>query len=216
MAQARPSLDITWRSHVRRWRWRRVWLTLSQRPSDRVADTVQGPEAATSDNALIANFERFIRQYERPILNYLWRMTGDEESAYDLSQEVFLRAWQHFDTVRHYDQPRGWLFRVATNLALTYTRRRSLPPGSPASLTEDSGPGASDPAHQLVESDHVRRTLLRLNPRRRAALVLREVYGLSCAEVGQALGMSEASVRMALHRSREQFRDLYGREEERV
>jgi RNA polymerase sigma-70 factor (ECF subfamily) len=55
----------------------------------------------------------------------------------------------------------------------------------------------------------VRQVLLQLPPRRRAALVLREVYGLSTAEVGAALGMSETAVRMAISRAREQFRALY-------
>ncbi len=60
----------------------------------------------------------------------------------------------------------------------------------------------------------MRRTLLRLSPKRRAALVLREVYKLTSEEVGHALGMSGASVRMALHRGREQFRELYRQEGE--
>ena len=53
---------------------------------------------------------------------------------------------------------------------------------------------------------------MQLPPKRRAALVLREVYGLSTAEVGEALGMSEPAVRMALSRGRDQFRQLYERE----
>jgi RNA polymerase sigma-70 factor (ECF subfamily) len=162
--------------------------------------------------ALTAECERFIRDHERQTLNYLWRVTGDEAAAYDLAQEVFLRAWQHFETIRQYEQPRAWLFRVATNLALTHVRRQGRRAADTAPLEDERGPAASDPAGRLAESDHVRRTLLGLNPKRRAALVLREVYGLSAAEVGQMLGMSETAVRMALHRAREQFRDLYLRE----
>ena len=175
------------------------------------------PAQASATSALSADYEAFIRQHERPILNYLWRMTGDEQAAYDLTQEVFLRAWQRFDAVRRYDQPRSWLFRVATNLAITHLRRRALPVGAatPLDTLLDAGrdPASSDPAWRLAESDLVRRTLLQLAPRRQAALVLREVYGLSAAEVGQALGMTAVAVRMALHRAREQFRAIYLREE---
>ena len=58
----------------------------------------------------------------------------------------------------------------------------------------------------------MRDILLQLSPERRAALVLREVYGLSAAEVGNILGISQNAVSMALHRVRRQFRDLYARE----
>src|SRR5215469_9846246 len=85
-------------------------------------------------------FERFVRRFERQILNYLWRMTGEEQSAYDLTQEVFFRAWQRFATISRYEQPRTWLFRVATNLARTHNtsrNRRAAPLGDISLLTGD-------------------------------------------------------------------------------
>lgn len=159
-----------------------------------------------------AAYDAFVREHERAILNYLWRVTGDEQSAYDLTQEVFLRAWRRFDQVQGYEKPRAWLFRVATNLGLTaLARRRTL--SSAVELAPERGPEMSDPAGRLAERDLVRATLQRLNPQRRAALCLREVYGLSCAEVAKALGVSEPAARMTLSRAREQFRELYLREE---
>lgn len=188
------------------------WLALA---SDPPAGASHADDHAASDAAgamLPAEFERFIREHERPVLNYLWRVTGEEQTAYDLTQEAFLRAWQRFETIRDYDQPRSWLFRVATNLALTQLKRRSLLGGPPRVLDADRDPAASDPARRLAEGDLVRRVLLQLSPQRRGALVLREVYGMSAAEVGHILGISDTAVRMALHRAREQFRELYLRE----
>lgn len=169
-------------------------------------------DGAQTRPAPTAAFDAFVREHERAILNYLWRVTGDEQTAYDLTQEVFMRAWRRFDRVGGYEKPRAWLFRVATNLALTSLARRR-PLTSDIDLTPDSGPDVSDPARRLAERDLVRATLQRLNPRRRAALCLREVYGLSCAEVARALGISEPAARMALSRAREQFRELYLRED---
>lgn len=196
--------------------WRRCWhwLVLGLDETDQASTGVR--RTAPTDVRLAAaasEFERFVHAHERAILNYLWRMTGDEQAAYDLAQEVFLRAWQRFDTIRTYEQPRAWLFRVATNLALSYLRRNRSHSDGAAALVEERGPAVSDPAWRLAESDAVRRTLLRLSPGRRAALVLRELYGLSSAEVGQALGMSAATVRTTLHRAREQFRAIYLNEE---
>ncbi|HEX9037296.1 MAG TPA: sigma-70 family RNA polymerase sigma factor [Ktedonobacterales bacterium] len=156
------------------------------------------------------SYDAFVHEHERAILNYLWRMTGDEQGAYDLTQEVFVRAWKRFAQVREYEDPRGWLFRVATNLALSAISRRRVK--SEVALGE-LDPASSDPAGRLAERDQVRATLLQLNPQRRAALCLREVYGLSCAEVAKALGISGPAARMTLSRAREQFRDLYLREE---
>lgn len=171
--------------------------------------------AADGAGADAQAFEGFVRQYERQILNYLWRMTGDEQAAYDLTQETLLRAWQHFAQVRHYEQPRAWLFRVATNLALTFRQRRAQPVGAAVALSEDNSPASSDPAMRFAERDLVREILQELPPRRRAALVLREVYGLSADEAAQALGMTREAVKMALYRARVQFRALYAAKEAR-
>lgn len=186
------------------------WLALA---SDPPAGTSHAGDHAASDVAdamLPAEFEHFIREHERPVLNYLWRVTGEEQTAYDLTQEVFLRVWQRFETIRAYESPRAWLFRVASNLAFTYLKRRKLSAAALSRNFEDTGDAAaSDPANRLAEREVVRGALLALPPRRRAALVLREVYGLSAAEIGATLGQSAPAVRMELHRAREQFRRQY-------
>jgi RNA polymerase sigma-70 factor (ECF subfamily) len=158
-------------------------------------------------------FETFFRHFERDIFGYLCRMTGEEQSAYDLSQETFLRAWQHFAQIRTYDRPRAWLFRVATNLALNYLRGRPSEVDIACIGDEGGHPASSDPAWRLAERDLVRETLLELAPRQRAGLVLREVYGLSCEEVAQTLAVSRDAAKMLLFRAREQFREHYTRQE---
>jgi len=75
-------------------------------------------------------FEGFVHQHERAVLNYLWRVLGNEQSAYDLTQETFVRAWQQFEKISRYEHPRAWLFRVATNLALNQRQRQAHPVGA--------------------------------------------------------------------------------------
>lgn len=203
------------------WRWPRASLayvsdqTGGQRLAAGQADDAQTPAAradAVRGVSPDAAYEAFIREHQRAILNFLWRMTGDEQGAYDLTQEVFMRAWRQFDKVRGYDRPRAWLFRVATNLALTSLAGRKTTLTSVDALDDGQQPSASDPAWRVAERDLVRVALDGLPPQRRAALTLREVYGLSCAEVARALGISDAAARMTLSRAREQFRTLYLRE----
>jgi RNA polymerase sigma-70 factor (ECF subfamily) len=158
-------------------------------------------------------FEAFLRGREREVFAYLWRLTGDEQVAYDLCQETFLRAWQHFERIAAYEQPGAWLFRVATNLALNHRQRRTLPATPAHRLDEAEAPAGDDLAGRTAEHDLVHRTLLRLPRRQRAALVLREVYGLTSAQVAEALGITPAAAKMMLTRAREEFRRGYAWEE---
>jgi RNA polymerase sigma-70 factor, ECF subfamily len=184
--------------------------TFADAPSD---------EADSADDAASArqlpSFEAFFRQHERDIFGYLWRMTGDEQAAYDLSQEAFVRAWQHFDRIATYERPGGWLFRVATNLALTHQKRAAAPVGAAQPFSTSNEPSISDPAWRLAESEAIRATLLALPPQQRTALVLREVCGFSCAEVAETLGVTLAAAKMSLSRGRDAFRVRYTREEQR-
>ena len=172
------------------------------------------PASVTGDANGLPAFEAFFRERQRDIFGYLWRLTGDEQAAYDLSQETFVRAWQHFDRIASYERPGAWLFRVATNLALTHLRRAAAPVGAAQPFSPGLDPSISDPAWRLAESDAVRATLLALAPQQRAALALREVYGFSCAEVAEALGVSLAAAKMTLSRGREAFRARYTRQAE--
>lgn len=158
-------------------------------------------------------FEAFFHEHERRIFGYLIRLTGDEQTAHDLTQETFLRAWLHFARIAHYDAPAAWLFRVATNLAVSHQRRRGSPVGAAQLLGDDSGPVRSDPTRHYVERDAIQQTLMELSENQRAALVLREVYGLSCEEIARALGISRDAAKVTLFRARERFRARYGSSE---
>ena len=212
VAGSSPALAVKWRA----WRWMFPvrWLMFARMEQHVTVGAVTGTarDDAQGDRAVLS-FEGFVREHEYRVLNYLWRMTGNEQTAYDLTQETFVRAWQRFETVRQHESPRAWLFRVATNLAISHHRRAVKPVGAAVPLEDEHDvPSASDPARRLVESDAVRRILLQLSPKRRGALILREIYGLDTEEIAQTLGMKASAVRVALYRARDQFRELYLRE----
>jgi RNA polymerase sigma-70 factor, ECF subfamily len=142
-------------------------------------------------------------------------MTGEEQAARDLTQETLLRAWQRFDRVRAYDQPKAWLFRVATHLALNHLRDQATGARARQSWRQTESATESDPATRIVNQDAVLQTLLTLSPRDRAALVLHSVYGLTCAELARSLGISRSAAKVTLWRAREHFRAQHQRSEER-
>ena len=167
-----------------------------------------------------ARFESFFVCYEQPLYGYLRRMLGAEEDAVEIAQETFFRAWQHFDEISAYDRPQGWLYQVATRLALNHVRKQRsrsflrLFHWSTASPEEEWLAHPVDVERQTIERDLIAGVLRRLPPRQRAALLLRVVHGLSGEEIAQALASSPAATRKLLSRAREQFRLLYIQEVE--
>src|SRR5262245_14260903 len=109
-----------------------------------VRDTRAGLDRQFGDVSSPAAFEAFLQGRERDVFGYLWRLTGDEQTAYDLCQETFIRAWQHFAKVKTYDNPGAWLFRVATNLVLNHRQRRAPPTRPTTELGEDEDPASED------------------------------------------------------------------------
>ncbi len=212
------AITWSWKQHLRQLSAREKlpvpWLVLLKRDHPSAAGREGHHAGANSVGGSSATeFEAFFLRFDRQITSYLWRMTGDEQVASELAQETFLRAWQHFDAVSHYEQPLAWLFRVATNLARQHHRRQVIPIRTTTMLDGDDDPASSDHSTRFAEQDIVRQTLLQLPIRQRAALILREVHGLSCAEIGDLLHISRDAVKMALWRAREQFRARYLGEE---
>ena len=154
--------------------------------------------------------------------SYLWglcyRMTGNATDADDLVQETFVKALEH--PPKRLDLPmRPWLVRVALNLSrdLLRSRRRRqtdvwLP--SPVPSEELDTPPSFEPAATASDSPMARYDMLEsvsfafllalevLTPAQRAVLLLRDVFDYSTRETAEALGSSEASVKVTLIRAR--------------
>lgn len=199
--------------------WARLWRWLAAARSaalggshdgahdDERGGSASGPRALPS---LANEFEAFYHRQERGVFGYLWRMTGDEQTANDLTQEIFLRAWSQFAKLRGYERPDAWLFRVATNLALN-ERRHQCVAGPSLQLLEDQR-AAGDHATTLAERAALRAALEGLPARQRAAIILREVYGYTCDEIADMLAVSRAAAKMTLSRARQSLRTLYLKE----
>jgi RNA polymerase sigma-70 factor (ECF subfamily) len=170
-----------------------------------------------------AAFNAFFEQHEHALYGYLRRMLPTHEAALDVAQEAFFRAWRRFETVRGYDRPQAWLFRVATNLALDTFRRRQ-PTGLARIFSERSADSADegesgdiisaltdpfDMEQSLAVRDLVNQALARLPERQRAAVLLWAAHGLTCAEIAAALETTEVNVRQMLSRGRAKFREIY-------
>lgn len=160
----------------------------------------------------LAAFERIMSQCERRVLRVALRLLNNPQDAQDAAQEVFLRLYKHLaglDPAQNYE---AWLFRVTVNVCrdMGRKRRRSVGlgevPEPPA-----PGPDAYHGAARAQQLEIVRRGLSCLGGKERAALVLRDVEGLSTREVADILGSSENTVRSQISSARLKLREFTGR-----
>jgi RNA polymerase sigma-70 factor (ECF subfamily) len=163
-------------------------------------------------------FELLFEQYREPVRHHLVRMLRDEAAAEDLLQETFLRVWQHADQWSGQGAFKGWLFRIATNLALNHIRagRRHpeqplLPPEDfteeasldpPAWLVDTSSLGPEAALEALEQDRHLRQIIQELPEEKRAVIQLVHQFELSLREAAEELGIPEGTARSRLHYAR--------------
>jgi RNA polymerase sigma-70 factor (ECF subfamily) len=143
-------------------------------------------------------FESLLFQHERMVYRLALRLLGNPEDARDAAQEVFLRLHRSLATVDASRDAGPWLYRVTVNVATDMLRsRRTLVPIDTVPLA------SSTPQYNRRD---IEAALARLPEKERAAIVLRDVEGLSTAEVAAALGSSEGTVRSQISSGRVKLR----------
>jgi len=184
---------------------------------DQTGDSAIDPSQLSLDEAT--------RAYRRELHVHCYRMLGSLEEAEDLVQETYLRAWRANPDMPHLDNPRAWLYKVATNLCLDTIkakRRRAAAFGSfrdlpwlepypdrlldqaEATITGD-GPDTVVIARETIELTFIAVIQL-LPPSQRAALVLRDVLSWSVPDVAETLDLTATAVNSLLQRARATMR----------
>lgn len=151
-------------------------------------------------------FEALFRQYEQPICFYLARLTGDLSCTQEVSQETFLRAYRALLRRERWDNPRPWLYRVASRLATDDYRRRMLRWLPLRDGQADAGLGIGS---IVAEKLDVQTALVALPPEYRVPLVLHVHQAWPVAEIAKILRLTISAVKMRLSRGREMFRRAY-------
>jgi RNA polymerase sigma factor (sigma-70 family) len=148
----------------------------------------------------------------RPDLHrYCSRMTGSVIDGEDVVQEVLARAYFELPTLKQVPSLRSWLFRIAHNRAVDYTRRYERRVSDPLDTAAELPADAPDPERQLTHDEAIRAAVsrfLELPSTQRSSVVLKDVLGHSVPEIAELLRLSEAAVSSALHRGRARLREL--------
>lgn len=159
-------------------------------------------------------FERLVRDHKDRIYGYVCRMTNDSPDAEDITQEVFLRAYQSFHAFRHDAAVDTWLYRIATNLVIDRFRRARRAP----QVNQWDGSGESDEVREVPDPDRerdpqarlardelqrqVQKAVFALPTNFRTVVLLHDMEGLSYEEVAQALGCPLGTVKSRLFNAR--------------
>jgi len=165
--------------------------------------------ARPAGNGADARFERLFLAYQQPVLNYLYRLTGELARAEDLAQETFVKVYGSLARLPADANERAWVYRIATNTARDWHRRRRLLQWLPLLDGEGSDEAVDDHAGPVVEAQAVQQALAGLAPAYREPLILYSVQGFSTAEIAEILGISQGAVKVRLFRGREMFRLAY-------
>ena len=156
-------------------------------------------------------FEGLFREYQQPILNYLYRLVGEAARAEELTQDAFVKAYRALHRLPADANRRAWLYRIATNTAYDYLRRLRLIRWLPLSERDNPSFIAKGPEDAAGEQEAVGRSLVQLPLKYRVPLILYSVQGYSVREIGEMLGISDGAVKTRLCRAREKFRQAYGK-----
>jgi RNA polymerase sigma-70 factor (ECF subfamily) len=151
-------------------------------------------------------FVRMVEEYADRVYNVALRIAGNEADAEDAMQSAFESAFREWPRFRGDSRPTTWLYRIAVNAALM--RVRALHPSDYLSELPDEvevrdwSASVVELAERSELQDVLNAGLSQLPPDFRAALVLRDIDGLSTAEAAEALEISVQALKSRLHRAR--------------
>jgi RNA polymerase sigma-70 factor (ECF subfamily) len=164
-------------------------------------------------------YAELVRRHQQRVYRLAHRLTGDREAAFDVTQDVFVKAYQSLNRWRPTGNFPSWLLRMAANAAIDHVRRRNR--HRPDRLADevkrrprarhwlDSGDEGTAREVRRNEIDaRVTVALEALSPAQRKVFVLRHYDGMALAEIASVLDSSEGSVKVHLFRALRKLRPL--------
>lgn len=146
-----------------------------------------------------ARVDAMVREYQTKIARYVRRMVGDAEAALDLTQDVFLAAYRMLKNDPQRELTAGWLYRAATNAAISFMRRKKILRMLPLDRDVDRGEWRID--ERSAASVDLQAALQRLPAEQAAAVLLTSYAGYSSQEAAAMLGTTADAVRQRVCRA---------------
>jgi RNA polymerase sigma-70 factor, ECF subfamily len=159
-------------------------------------------------------FEHVYRTHLNHVYSLCVRMTGDRTRAEELTQDVFVRAWEKMSTFRGESAFSTWLHRLTVNVVLNERRVEGRDRGRTVSSDEDDesvAPASSSAQPLHAEKLDLERAIAKLPRGARRVFVLHDVEGFTHEEIGTMLGVTAGGCKAQLHRARLLLREALTR-----
>lgn len=159
---------------------------------------------------MLKQYRQAVEQHRQRVYSFAAYSLRASDDAEDITQEVFIKLWQHWQRIDH-DKLGAWLLRVARNTVIDHGRkhnsRRQLEDGF-SEVEEQSD--ETDVAGEVDRGQlrhRLEKAISDLDEPFRSIVILRDIQGLSYLDIEHCLEMSESQVKVYLHRARRKLRD---------
>jgi RNA polymerase sigma-70 factor (ECF subfamily) len=154
-------------------------------------------------------FGKLVTKYRSKIFATVYNIVGNENDAWDIAQEGFVKAWQSIHRFQNRSSFQTWLYSITLNLAIDLLRRKGrhqdieLDDALPSYL-----PGPRVVCQSVEIQKQVNTALAQLSPEHRAVVVLKDIDDMQCREIAEALQISIGTVMSRLFYARKKLRSL--------
>ncbi len=188
-------------------------LNIKKPPSD---IDILVKQAASGDTYA---FGELVKKYEKMVYNLAYQYSGNREDAFDISQEVFIKAWRAIGTFRGDCSFSTWIYRITKNAYLDFSMKSARRETLSLNVTDDDGEDKSldivntdestspeDVAEKNERETALHSAIASLGDEHREIIVLREFEGYSYDDIASMLGLELGTVKSRINRARKQIK----------
>ena len=168
-----------------------------------------------------AAFNELVVRYRQRAFSMLYHMIRNEQDAWDLAQDGFVKAWKNISRFRGQSSFYTWLYRILMNVGIDWLRKKQIASGTEfddAIGLRNIEPGAAttpraelEPAAHIADQEvraRIDAAIERLSPEHRTAIILREIEGLEYAEIAEQMECSVGTVMSRLFYARKKLQAM--------
>jgi RNA polymerase sigma-70 factor, ECF subfamily len=167
-------------------------------------------------------FDELVTRYRTRVFAMIYNMVHNEQDAWDLAQESFVKAWKSIKRFRRHSSFYTWIYRIVINVTIDWLRKKQVKGGGaefddaiqlkevdPASRTL---PKADPLPHERMQRSEIREkidhAIKQLSPEHRAVILMKEIEGMQYHEIAETLGCSIGTVMSRLFYARKRLQNL--------